>query len=183
MLLLIVITCPYGLLVSSHVITCPYMTLIRVRGKKLELVFAAIKRGWQRRHRQTQVGQWTMGIPCKMHNLPRLMGRPRKGQRVDGFGKKCGRISKQIFVPFEEAKRRPRECLGWPVAGDRSQQEGGDSSTVVTVTVHTFLHLTLCGTLSSPLRCATVLLHCVTLWPPPWPSIQQHSVSGNGSDL
>ena len=94
------------------------------------------------------------------------MGRPRKGQRVDGFGKKCGRISKQIFVPGEEAKRRPRECLGWPVAGDRSQQEGGDSSTVVTVTVHTFLHLTLCA---PPIQSL--------------PLIQQHSVSGNGSYL
>ena len=64
---------------------------------------------------------------------------------------------KTNLVQGEEVKRRPRECRGWTVAGDRSQQEGGDSSTVVTVTVHTFLHLTLCGTLLPPEVC-----HCVT---------------------
>ena len=83
---------------------------------------SAIMRGWQQRHQQTESG--TTSPPAKCIIFRDQWAGPGKDNALTG-GKKCGRISKQIYVSGEEAKRRPRECLGWTVAGDRSQQEEG----------------------------------------------------------
>ena len=112
--------------------------------------------------------EWDYKPPCKMHNLPRPMGRPGKGQRVDGEVKSVGEFQNKSTSRVKKRKGGHGNVSAgrWPETEVNRRREGDSSSVgVVTVTVHTFLQLTLCAP------------------PIPSPPIQQHSVSGNASYL